>query len=304
MAKIKGADKRKKWHRGRRKTDISVASFTVEALEKDTSLLSQVSSMQLEDMPLLVQQFAGMDGVPFQHNVIEACLRRILQVMSPDAGHSPHMEQVRAVRRLVYGKGDTLLIARTGFEKSLILHSFSLLTGKITLQIVPLNKLGDQQLRDIGKFCNARPCLLDAENKRQVSNLIEQIKAGGYTHVLLGPEQAVSEAFKNALSDPELQSKLGLVAIDECHLVQQWQSFRQNFAMLGQLRQLLRQDILWFGCSATLSQEGEQYVLQKAGFRGLGPDQWQTKVIRISDDDNDNVAGIIFEPTASPPPPP
>lgn len=280
----KGSDKRSKWHRHRRKAYVDIALVTVEAVRKDPSLLSCLSSMRLEDMPLLVKHFAGIDGVPFQHDIIDACLKQILQVMSPGSDHSPHMEQVRAVRRLVYGKGDTLLIARTGFGKSIILHSFSLLTRKITLQIVPLNKLGDQQLTDIRRFCNARPCLLNAENKRREGDLIEQIKAGVFTHVLLGPEQAVSKAFKKALSEPELQSKIGLVAIDECHLVQQWESFRQNFAMLGQLRQLLRQDVLWFGCSATLSQEGEQHVLQKAGFRGLGPNQWQTEVIRISVD--------------------
>jgi len=75
---------------------------------------------------------------------------------------------------------------------------------------------------------------------------------------------------------PEFQSKIGLVAIDECHLVQQWKGFRENFAMLGQLRQLLREDVLWFGCSATLSQETEQLILQNAGFRNLGVNQWQT----------------------------
>ena len=115
--------------------------------------------MKLKDMPSLVEAFADEKGVPHQYSVIEACLRRILQEMSPGSDRSPHPEQVRTVRRLVYGKGDTLLIARTGFGKSLILHTFSILTEKITLQIIPLNKLGDQQLRDIGKLGDTRPCI-------------------------------------------------------------------------------------------------------------------------------------------------
>lgn len=102
--------------------------------------------------------------------------------------------------------------------------------------------------------------------------------------MLLSPEQAVSKPFRNALSRPELQSKIGLVAIDECHLVKQWESFRPEFSMIGQLRMLLQQDILWFGCSATLSREGEQHVLQNAGFRSLGCNPWQTEVIRTSID--------------------
>ena len=89
--------------------------------------------MKLKDMPSLVMAFTDEKGVPHQYSIIEACLRRILQEMSPGSDRSPHPEQIRTVRRLVYGKGDTLLIARTGFGKSLILHSFSVLTEKITL---------------------------------------------------------------------------------------------------------------------------------------------------------------------------
>jgi len=97
------------------------------------SLLSQIASMKLKDMPSLVKAFTDEKGVPHQYSIIEACLRRILQETSPGSDRSPHLEQIRTVRRLVYGKGDTLLIARTGFGKSLILHSFSVLTEKITL---------------------------------------------------------------------------------------------------------------------------------------------------------------------------
>jgi superfamily II DNA helicase RecQ len=50
--------------------------------------------------------------------------------------------------------------------------------------------------------------------------LIENIKSGKYSHVLLGPEQAVSEAFKDALTDPVFQSKVRLIAIDEYYLIQ------------------------------------------------------------------------------------
>jgi hypothetical protein len=64
--------------------------------------------------------------------------------MSLRIDRSPYSEQVRTVRRLVYEKGDTFLIARIGFGKSLILHSYSVLTGKITIQIILLNKLDEE----------------------------------------------------------------------------------------------------------------------------------------------------------------
>ena len=90
--------------------------------------------MKLKDMPSLIKAFADEKSVPHQYSIIEACLRRILNEMSPGSDRSPHSEQIRTVRRLVYGKGDTLLIARAGFGKSLIPHPSSV---KIILLIHP-----------------------------------------------------------------------------------------------------------------------------------------------------------------------
>ena len=39
-----------------------------------------------------------------------------------------------------------------GFSKSLIFHIYTVLTNKITIQIIPLNKLGDEQLDNIRKI--------------------------------------------------------------------------------------------------------------------------------------------------------
>lgn len=197
---------------------------------------------------------------------------------------TPHFEQIRALRRLIFGFGDTLLIARTGFGKSLIFHAFSILTGKITIQLVPLSKLGDEQLDDIRKLNGSNPCLITAKSRSLDRALIEKVMDGVYTHVLLGPEQASSKSFRDALKNPELQARIGLVAIDECHLVKQWESFRPTFTMLGELRTILRQDVVWFGCSATLDKEAEQLVLSNAGFRSVGDRMYQTEVIRTSVD--------------------
>jgi hypothetical protein len=69
--------------------------------------------MMLKDMPSLIEAYANERDVPHQYSIIDACLKRILQEMSPGSSHSPHPEQVRTLGRLVHGKGDTLLIART-----------------------------------------------------------------------------------------------------------------------------------------------------------------------------------------------
>lgn len=240
--------------------------------------------MDLEALPSVIDEARLVENVAAQSTVVEACLQRILDHTAPGSLRKPHPEQVRALRRLIFGKGDTLLVARTGFGKSIIFHAFSVLTGKITLQIIPLSKLGDEQLDDIRKLSGSNPCLITFENKRQERDLIAKVKQGIYTHVLLGPEQASSKAFREALKSVELQAQIGLVAIDECHLVKQWEEFRQEFTMLGELRIILHQDVVWFRCSATLDNEAERLVLANAGFRPVGRHLYQTEVIRTSID--------------------
>jgi hypothetical protein len=58
-------------------------------------------------------------------------------------GRSPARPcQVSSVASLVRDGQDTILVAATGYGKSAVLYTFATMTKKITLQIVPLTKLG------------------------------------------------------------------------------------------------------------------------------------------------------------------
>jgi superfamily II DNA helicase RecQ len=60
--------------------------------------------------------------------------------------------QIEAVKSLVYHRKDTVLVAATGFGKSAVLYAVGALSEKkITIQIVPLSKLGQNQCEDIKK---------------------------------------------------------------------------------------------------------------------------------------------------------
>jgi len=247
-------------------------------------LITSIASLDVERLPSVIDLVRPVENSGYQPEVIEACLQRILESVNPGAQSTPRSEQVRTMRRLIFCKGDTLLIARTGFGKSIIFQSFSVLTRRLTLQIIPLSKLGDEQLSDIRKIPGAHPCLITADTKRQERQLLQEIKEGSYTHVLLGPEQASSRTFRAILRDPALQERIGLVAIDECHLTRQWKDFRPEFSMLGELRIILPQHVIWFGCSATIDDETERTVLLSGGFRALGSNMYQTEIIRTSID--------------------
>ena len=100
-----------------------------------------------------------------------------------------HPKQLEAIQ-ILYQKQDVILIARTGFGKSLIFQSLPLLRKDgIALLIYPLSALEQDQYQDIAKLPDARPFILDAqsntiENRKKVGN-------GEYTHILTSPEIAV-----------------------------------------------------------------------------------------------------------------
>ena len=82
----------------------------------------------------------------------------------------PRLGQIEAVKRLVYDQGDTVLVAATGYGKSAVLYAFSALTDKITIQIVPLTKLGENQRDDIASNVpNSSPVWIDADTHLRVS---------------------------------------------------------------------------------------------------------------------------------------
>ena len=59
--------------------------------------------------------------------------------------------QIEAVKSLVYHKKDTILFAATGYGKSAVLYAVGALTNKMTIQIVPLTKLGQNQCGEVEK---------------------------------------------------------------------------------------------------------------------------------------------------------
>src|SRR5271168_140461 len=160
--------------------------------------IDEIPGLELKELSAFIEEGRAPENVRLQYKLLTSCLQLILMQMSGATGNkrNPKPEQVYTLRRLIYGDGDTLLIAATGWGKSVIFHAYTVLTGKITLQIIPLKKLGGEQLADIRKLGCTEPCLLTSDSKKEQKNLIAKIKAGEYTHVLFGPEQASSKEFR------------------------------------------------------------------------------------------------------------
>jgi superfamily II DNA helicase RecQ len=212
-----------------------------------------------------------------------------IQLLYP---YAPREGQRNALQHLIYKGKDLILIAKTSFGKSMILQAVSLLIRKsIAVVVLPLDQIGLEQTEYITRI-GGRPFFLNASTIS--TKVLTDIQKGKYTHILISPELAISDKFHATAIHPGFKERLGLVIIDEAHLVSLWgRSFRTEYARLGQLRALFGSHIPWFACSATLDDEALKKLKEGAGFKD------DVTIIRTSIDREELVIRIGWIPTKS-----
>jgi superfamily II DNA helicase RecQ len=183
---------------------------------------AQVKTMAADESKLSMQ--AMVEAYEVKERVIERALLAIFGY------ESIKPIQLRVIVRQLPSEipKDTLLVARTGFGKSMTFQAFAPLTGMVAIQVIPLSKLGEEQAVAMSKLRGAKPVLITAQTRLAEPNLYQKIQEGRYNHILLGPEQLLMPEFLNVLKS--IQQRVGLVAIDECHTIGMWgQGFRQFY---------------------------------------------------------------------------
>lgn len=139
-----------------------------------------------------------------------------------------------------------------------------LLRNSITLVILPLDKIGYEQQEYIESI-GGRPYFLNAETMSD--DRLEDIKALKFSHVLMSPEMAIGQKFKDVMTDPRVKEAMALVVVDEAHLVAQWgRDFRPAYSMLYQIRSRLSSRVPWFVCSATIDEKTLEQVKRHISF--------------------------------------
>jgi superfamily II DNA helicase RecQ len=179
--------------------------------------------------------------------------------------YAPREGQRNALRQLIYKREDIILIAKTSFGKSMILQATSILVNKsITVVVLPLDQIGQEQAEYI-TCIGGKPYFLNADTISE-KNLAD-LRDGAYTHLLISPELAIGERFHATATHPAFKERLGLVVVDEAHLVSLWgRDFRTDYAKLGLLRSLFGRHVPWFACSATLNATALKTLKQGLGF--------------------------------------
>lgn len=196
---------------------------------------------------------------------------------------------------------DILLVAKTGFGKTLIFTGFHLLLPSskraITLIISPLMAIEQDQASDLqrlfGNTC--RPLVVDGKNN--TPEVRHSIITGDYTHIWVSAEVVLGElvpgkgkrkqtkhkitvynesgyrdsgSFISVIQNDSFLDRLHLIAIDELHLCAKdnWGgNFRPALGCLHLLRQQCKAHTRLFGTTATLTTRAWTEVKMSAGFR-------------------------------------
>lgn len=179
-----------------------------------------------------------------------------------------HEEQIDAIYCLYYESTDLLLLAKTGFGKSLIFQLLPFMTPipGVVLILIPLKLLQAEQCLSINSIPNGKGLVLNGENNQK--KVLQDVARGGYTHIFTSPEITLSKKFKqNILDNYRFTDRLCLMAIDEIHLVDEWgQAFRPMYAEIEKVRKRIPGHIPLLGVSATLTKKTRLQVLDKTSF--------------------------------------
>jgi superfamily II DNA helicase RecQ len=91
--------------------------------------------------------------------------------------------QVSVVRQLVYDRKDVILVAKTGFGKSLIFQAAPLILEgihQICLIVMPLKAIQEEQHAILSTVPGAYPIVLNGENNSKETRI--DVASGKYTH--------------------------------------------------------------------------------------------------------------------------
>ena len=183
-------------------------------------------------------------------------------------GFTLHDAQANAIYTLFHEKIDLLLLAKTGFGKSLIFQLFPFMTATpgVVLILMPLKLLQAEQSELINQIPQGKGTVLNGENNTR--NVLAGIANRGYTHISTSPEIALSKKFKSSVLDQSFFTDcLCLLAIDEIHLVEEWgKNFQPMYTEIEKVRKRISCHVSLLGVSATLTKSIRLRVVEKAGF--------------------------------------
>ncbi|KAF8322149.1 P-loop containing nucleoside triphosphate hydrolase protein [Clavulina sp. PMI_390] len=170
--------------------------------------------------------------------------------------HNPYEWQLDVAEAAFLGL-DTVISAGTGFGKTLPFVLVHLIVpDRLTIIVSPLNALEYDQVKRF-EAMGLKACAVNAETFRQ-QELRQKLAKGYYQIAITSPEMLLgNDRFIKYLRDAG--KRIDKFVIDEAHCINQWQTFRNAYSELGDLRAVTRVPVM--AASATLPPSILQTVL-------------------------------------------
>ena len=113
--------------------------------------------------------------------------------------YTSRLEQLEAIEKLAFIKQNVILIAKTGFDKSIVFQAVPMLTKGICLMIMLLTVLEEEQSAKINRLSSthSKAIMLQADNCDLMN--LAAVQNGQYTHIFLSSEIAIFRCFHKAV---------------------------------------------------------------------------------------------------------
>lgn len=139
--------------------------------------------------------------------------------------------------------------------------------ASVVLILMPLKLLQAEQSQMINWIPNSKALVLNGENNYK--HIHKQVARGDYTYIFTSPEIVLLKKFnKNILDDTKFTRRLCLLAVDEIHLVDQWdQAFCSLYAKIEKVWKKIPCYIPLLGISTTLTKQAQVCIFDKVEFK-------------------------------------
>ena len=172
----------------------------------------------------------------------------------------------------VLEKKDTIGILPTGGGKSLTYQFCALLQPGVTLVVVPIVSLMQDQKRGLDlKGIDRTNFISSSQTGEEKGNTIDEMKAGKYQIVWSSPERFQNKDFRHVLESINRSKHFSLAVLDEVHCLSEWgHDFRVSYlALIPTIVKYCPEAIL-MGLTATASQAVLEDLKVEFGIDGTG----------------------------------